>query len=64
MQMQQSQNKKHPVLDSSLPFPEWIKKMGVLAKELVAGGVEVVNCSRSTALECFPRGVLEDELCR
>lgn len=30
--MQQSQNKKHPVLDSSLPFPEWIKKHPVIQK--------------------------------
>lgn len=51
-----------PLVQRSL-FTEWILKMAILAKELEARGVAVVNCSRVTALTCFPRGVLEDELC-
>ena len=27
-------------------------------------GIEVINCSRETALTCFPREPLEDVLCR
>jgi len=52
-----------PLTQRSL-WDEWKIKMGVLAKELEKQGVSVVNCSRVSALECFPRGVLEDELCR
>lgn len=52
-----------PCVQRSL-FDEWMLKMAVLAKELESAGVSVVNCTRSTALTCFPRGVLEDELCR
>ena len=52
-----------PCVQRSL-FSEWSIKMAVLAKELEASGVSVINCSRVTALTCFPRGNLEDELCR
>jgi hypothetical protein len=52
-----------PCVQRSL-FNEWRKKMGVLAKELAADGVSVINCSRTTALECFPRQTLEDALCQ
>jgi hypothetical protein len=45
-------------------FPEWVLKMGVLAGELKASGVDVVNCSRVSALTCFPVGDLKDELCQ
>lgn len=45
-------------------FEEWIKKMGVLAKDLKAEGVEVVNCTPGSALKHFPMGDLEQELAR
>lgn len=40
-----------------LMFPE-------LVKPLKAAGVEIVNCTRKTALECFPRATLADTLSR
>ena len=33
-----------------------------LVAPLRAAGVEVVNCSRSTRLDCFPRGTIEEVL--
>lgn len=41
-------------------FPGWIKSMGYLAKDLKARGVEVINCTRKTALRCFPMVNLHD----
>lgn len=52
-----------PCVQRSL-FLEWSIKMSVLAKELEKQGVSVVNCSRTTALDCFPRQNLEDALCQ
>lgn len=43
-------------------FANWIEQMGPLAKDLEKRGVEVVNCSRATALKCFPLRRLEDSL--
>ena len=40
----------------------WIKAFNWAAPLLAARGVEVVNCSRTTALKCFPRVRLEDVL--
>lgn len=44
-----------PCLDGPLPFERWIEELSILAKELAAEKVEVTNCSRETALKCFPR---------
>ena len=41
---------------------KWLKAFGKIAPLLAAKGVEVINCSRVTALECFPRARLEDVL--
>jgi len=49
-------------LPNGTGFPGWIKSMGYLAKDLQAMGVEVINCTRRTALRCFPRMELEDAL--
>ena len=40
----------------------WVKNFGPLAEDLKALGVDVVNCTRETALECFRRSTLEAEL--
>lgn len=45
-------------LDSGHDFNAWRSKMQPLADDLKAAGVEVINCSRDTALTCFPRGDL------
>jgi hypothetical protein len=34
-----------------------------LAADLKREGVEVVNCTRKTALDCFPKATIEDALC-
>jgi hypothetical protein len=41
-------------------FAGWIRSMGYLGKDLAARGVEIINCSRKTALRCFPRVELEN----
>lgn len=41
----------------------WVKLMRPLAEGLKAEGVEVINCSRHTALDCFPRAELAEVLC-
>lgn len=38
----------------------WRGKFATLAKDLQKDGVPVYNCSRQTALECFPRHSLEE----
>ena len=45
-------------------FEEWRHKMNVLAKDLAAEGVEVINCTPGSALTCFPMGDLSTELVR
>lgn len=45
-------------------FEEWRKKMGVLADDLKAAGVTVVNCTPGSALTHFLMGDLEQELAR
>lgn len=45
-------------------FVEWRHKCRVLAKELEAEGVEVVNCTPRSALECFPMGDLREAIVR
>ncbi len=40
----------------------WIKSFGDVAPLLAARGVDVINCTRETALECFPRARLENVL--
>jgi len=41
---------------------KWRAKAHTAAADLCRAGVEVVNCSRATALTCFPRGDLQREL--
>lgn len=43
-------------------FAGWMKQMRPLAADLANMGIEVVNCSRETALRCFPRAALKDTL--
>lgn len=53
----------HPVgLSNQHNFPTWRKAFATMAEPLKALGIEVVNCSRVTALDCFPVAVLEDVL--
>lgn len=43
-------------------FEEWRSLFASAVPDLARAGVEVVNCSRDTALTCFPRASLEDLL--
>lgn len=49
-------------LPNGVGFGPWMRAMRHLANDLKAMGVEVVNCSRVTAMTCFPRAKLEDTL--
>jgi hypothetical protein len=41
-------------------YPSWVAAMNGLATDLKAAGVEVINCSRRTAIACFERKAIED----
>ena len=52
----------HPAgLGNAGSMPKWPEQFKRLAASL--SGVEVINCSRATALTAFPRGKLESVLC-
>ena len=44
------------------PYREFVKAFGPLADDLAAAGVQVVNCSPGSALECFTLGDIHTEL--
>ncbi len=48
--------------DGADRYAKWIVAMDMLARDLSADGVEVVNCSPSTALQCFKRSTIREEL--
>lgn len=43
-------------------FENWMRQMQPLARDLKKRGIEVINCTRQTALRCFPRARLEETL--
>lgn len=43
-------------------FDEWIHKAGAIASDAKRLGVEIINCTPGSALECFPRSTIEDAL--
>jgi hypothetical protein len=43
-------------------FPRWIARFKVLAAELAALGIEVLNCTPGSALDAFPMARMEDAL--
>lgn len=46
---------EHPgSLSSGSDYADWIPRFNQLAADLKSEGVEVINCTRSTALHCFP----------
>lgn len=48
--------------DVPLNFSEWLHRMRKAAPELEQRGCRVINCSRRTAIDCFPRSTVEAEL--
>ena len=54
----------HPKpLNKDMPIHTWIKNFNKLAEDLKTEQVEVINATRSTALECFKKDKLEVALC-
>lgn len=50
----------HPsVLGNAGSLPKWAEQFRQLMRA-VAGEVDVINATRETALQCFPRAKLED----
>jgi hypothetical protein len=47
-------------LNNPRNIKHWLPMMNRLARDCERVGMEVVNCSRSTALECFERSTIED----
>lgn len=43
-------------------YEDWAKRMAVTAADLAAEGVEVLNCSPSSAIQCFKKTTLGDAL--
>ncbi len=53
----------HPVpMGNCGTIKSWAYKAEIVAKYAKSHGVSVINCSRETALTCFARGTLDDEL--
>lgn len=49
----------HPKpLVQAMPFKEWIHRFALAAPDLKKHGCEVINCTRSTAITCFPKADL------
>lgn len=43
-------------------FHKWVEEMTPLANSLKVLGIEVINCSRKTALACYPRATIQEAL--
>ena len=53
----------HPKqLGNAASLKRWPRHFANVAKHASGRGVEVLNCSRETALDCFPRAALADAL--
>lgn len=52
----------HPLGNPPENLDHWVRQMNYTASDLIRLGVEVINCSRETALTCFPRKRIEEVL--
>jgi hypothetical protein len=43
-------------------FHDWVKDMDPLARATKEAGIDVINCSRTTAIKSFPRATIQDVL--
>lgn len=50
---------KNPLNPGGTDVTRWAQLFHELAKDLASEGVEVINCTRRTALTCFPQLPLE-----
>lgn len=56
---------EHPSgLRRASPFALFRQMFGTMVAPLELLGISVINCSRQTALTCFPRQALQDALCQ
>ena len=54
----------HPAkINKDMPFKTWLSNSYRLAEDLEKEGIEVINSTRDTALNCFPLVKLEAALC-
>lgn len=50
----------HPgAMNKASPYGQWARNFDALPPALAALGIEVINCSRETAITAFPRAPLE-----
>lgn len=50
----------HPgAMNKESPYPRWARAFDAMARALERLGVEVINCSRRTAITAFPRSRIE-----
>ncbi len=54
----------HPYARAATPYAAFRRGFDAIAGPIAAHGVTVLNCTVGGALECFPRGTLQDELSR
>lgn len=47
-------------LSNAIGVRGWARHFDPLARDLQAGGVDVINCTIETAIDCFPRADLRD----
>lgn len=55
---------EHPIATKVATFSAMLANFNKLAPELKRHGVEVINCSPWSALQCFKRGRLDEEIAR
>jgi hypothetical protein len=64
--MQESDGKSHwhedhpATIRRNMTFGLWRDKLGEAASGLLDRGISVINCTRRSALNCFPRAILQD----
>lgn len=52
---------EHPAhIRKPFNFPFWLQEFEKLARDAKRVGLEIVNCSRATALDCFPKHTLQE----
>jgi len=55
---------EHPgSLNKEMPIKRWLNNFPKLAEDLKSEGVEVINATKDSALECFKKVKIEDALC-
>lgn len=52
----------HPKICRGSAYEKWVKEFEAAAPLIAADGIEVINCSRRTALSCFRRATIEEML--